>query len=130
MSVFQFFVFLWYHPYWNPLNCHHPKCCEARYESPFYGQYGEAKAARSWVIRFEVSGCYPIQQSPPRLTWPMAKLFQLLGITYLVGKTKVQTFISGFHWLSEKILIHLHHCFYILLVGKKMTDILRVVLFV
>ena len=43
--------------------CHHPKCCEARYESPFYGQYGEAslwaKAARSW-LRFRVSGCHPI----------------------------------------------------------------------
>ena len=37
------------------------------------------------------------------LTWPMAKLFQLFGITYLVGKIKFKPFISGFHSLSERM---------------------------
>ena len=31
----------------------------------------------------------------------MAKRLKLFGLTYLVGKIKVQTFISGFHSLSE-----------------------------
>ena len=34
------------------------------------------------------------------LTWPMAKLSQLFGITYLVGKIKFKLFFSV-HWLSE-----------------------------
>ena len=36
------------------------------------------------------------------LTWPMAKLFQLFGITYLVGKISRSNFYFRVHWLSEK----------------------------
>ena len=35
------------------------------------------------------------------LTWPMAKLSQLFGITYLVGKIKFKLFFFRVHWLSE-----------------------------
>ena len=35
------------------------------------------------------------------LTWPMAKLYKLFGIPYLVGKISRSNFFFGVHWLSE-----------------------------
>ena len=36
------------------------------------------------------------------LTWPMAKLPKLFGITHLVGKRSRSNFFFRVHWLSEE----------------------------
>ena len=49
---------------------------------------------RNWVNHYFNGGGSPgvssLQLIASELTWPMAKLFSLFGITYLVGKTKLK----------------------------------------
>ena len=53
------------------------------------------------------------------LTWPMAKRLKLFGITYLVGKSKVQTFYFRVHWLSESVCLLGYFCYRFDLYGEE-----------
>ena len=52
---------------------------------------------KTWGVAFF---CSPFRGI---LTWPMAKLSQIFGIAYLVGKIKFKLFFFRVHWLSENL---------------------------